>query len=160
VEKILRWRRREDAPLGVLAQAEAQWLDCLHKWIRAEVAIAKNDNLPCTFWSQRDSLLRCFLHNDACAAVQISVSFRWAVWIFITSMSRQPTESSQPFSVRALTFSCALSGVLSIRSLSESCTPAINQSVRPQRVVWPAECNALMRRHWDVVAMMAMSNSG
>jgi len=46
VEKILRWRRREDAPLGVLAQAEAQWLDCLHKWIRAEVAKAKNDNLP------------------------------------------------------------------------------------------------------------------
>ena len=65
----------------------------------------------------------------------------------------------KPFSVRALTFSCAISGVLSIRSLSESRTPPIDQSVSLRRIVWPAECNTLTRMRWAVVAMVVMLNS-
>src|SRR5262249_53576508 len=57
----------------------------------------------------------------------------------------------KPFSVRALTFSCALSDVLSIRSLSQSRTLPINQSVRPRRIVWPVECNTHEGMRWDVV---------
>jgi len=44
--KILNWQKRYDEPLGVIAQAEVQWLDGLHKWLRAEMAKAKEGKLP------------------------------------------------------------------------------------------------------------------
>jgi hypothetical protein len=44
--KILRWEKRYNEPLGVLAQAEVQWLEDMHNWLRAEIAKAKGGNLP------------------------------------------------------------------------------------------------------------------
>src|SRR5262245_44603507 len=44
--KILRWQKRYDEPFGVIAQAEVQWLDGLHKWLRTEMAEAKEGKLP------------------------------------------------------------------------------------------------------------------
>jgi ATPase family associated with various cellular activities (AAA) len=44
--KILRWQKRYDETFGVMAQAELQWLDHLHKWLRAEIAKAKEGKLP------------------------------------------------------------------------------------------------------------------
>jgi HEAT repeat protein len=45
-DKILRWKKRYNENLGVLAQAEAQWLDNLHKWLRTEIDKAKEGKLP------------------------------------------------------------------------------------------------------------------
>ena len=84
--------------------------------------------------------------HDQCAAINCRQSVAQA-------------GEEKPFSVRALTFSCALSDVLSIRSLSQSRTPPINQSVSLRRIVWPAECNTPERMRWDVVAMVVMLNS-
>src|SRR5262249_11111542 len=43
---LLRWKKRYKEPLGFLAQAEAQWLDGLHKWLRGEIDNAKEGKLP------------------------------------------------------------------------------------------------------------------
>lgn len=52
--KILRWQKRYDEPFGVLAQAEVQWLDGLHKWLRAEMAKAKDGKLPLLEITEQD----------------------------------------------------------------------------------------------------------
>ena len=52
--KILRWKKRYDESFGVLAQAEVQWLDDLHKWLRAEIAEAKEGKLPLLEITEQD----------------------------------------------------------------------------------------------------------
>ncbi len=44
--KILQWKKRYNEPFGVFAQAEVQWLDSLHKWLRVEMEKAKGDKMP------------------------------------------------------------------------------------------------------------------
>jgi hypothetical protein len=44
--KILRRKGRYNEPLGILAQAEVQWLEGMHNWLRAEIAKAKEGKLP------------------------------------------------------------------------------------------------------------------
>jgi tetratricopeptide (TPR) repeat protein len=45
-EKLLRTKIRYEAPLGVMGLGEAQWLDRLQGWLRAEVGKAKEGKLP------------------------------------------------------------------------------------------------------------------
>src|SRR5262249_48633189 len=52
--KLLRWKRRYDEPLGVLAQAEVQWLDGLHRWLHDEMAKAKEGKLPALEITEQD----------------------------------------------------------------------------------------------------------
>ena len=52
--KILPWQKRYHEPFGVFAQAEVQWLNGLHKWLRAEMAKAKEGELPALEIAEQD----------------------------------------------------------------------------------------------------------
>jgi hypothetical protein len=62
--KILRWQKRHDEPLGIIAQAEVQWLDSLHKWLRTEVAKAREDKLPPLAIAEQDFADLVQFEND------------------------------------------------------------------------------------------------